>query len=74
MHKLKRVNVGMRVWLKPPESRKIAYLAQEGYDLPLEVEQQLQTPICIVGSSGGELLQALKGEGEAVKKRWNPYS
>lgn len=40
----------------------------------LEVEQQLQTPICIVGSSGGELLQALKGEGEAVKKRWNPYS
>ena len=33
----------MRVWLKSPESRKIAYLAQEGYDLPLEVEKQLDS-------------------------------
>ncbi|KAI8147514.1 Ribokinase-like protein [Fennellomyces sp. T-0311] len=33
---------GMRVWLEPPESRKIGYIAQEGFDHPPEIAQQLE--------------------------------
>ncbi|KAI9318509.1 Ribokinase-like protein [Dichotomocladium elegans] len=32
---------GMRVWLDPPESRRIAYIAQEGHDLPPEIKREL---------------------------------
>ncbi|KAI9492466.1 Ribokinase-like protein [Zychaea mexicana] len=33
---------GMRVWLNPPESEKIGYIAQEGYDHPPAVADQLE--------------------------------
>ena len=38
------------------------------------LEREIGTPVRIVGAGGEELLQALKGEGKAIRKRWDPYS
>ncbi|KAI7860673.1 Ribokinase-like protein, partial [Circinella umbellata] len=33
---------GMRIWINSPESKKIGYIAQEGFDHPLDIVKQLE--------------------------------
>ncbi|KAI9257274.1 Ribokinase-like protein [Phascolomyces articulosus] len=33
---------GMRIWFDSPESKKIGYIAQEGFDHPIEIAKQLE--------------------------------
>ena len=32
----------MRVWIDSPESKKIGYIAKEGFDHPLDIVKQLE--------------------------------